>query len=200
MYFPFLNNPVSTIFHPATDSMKTALNILIIAASVLAVVAPATAEESASHSLYKVTTYNLGTSLDFQDFSPIANQKKYAPLLITSTKADILDSDQLNDPRLETSTNRAETDGFAIAAKYSPTEKIALQGVVGVTKNTFDPSSAKRESSWEANLGVIYQMFKNLSYGVHFGYMDTGDLFKDRNTYKDVESIIMVSNQLTMSF
>jgi hypothetical protein len=30
--------------------------------------------------------------------------------------------------------------------------------------------------------------------------MDTGDIFKERNAYTDVESIIMISNQLTMSF
>jgi hypothetical protein len=30
--------------------------------------------------------------------------------------------------------------------------------------------------------------------------MDTGDLFSDKSTYADVESIIMISNRLTMSF
>lgn len=179
--------------------MKIAFKLLFIAVSILTVTVPAMAEEPASHSLYKVTTYNLGTSLDFQDFSPI-NGQKYEPLLITNTKADILDGDQLKDSNLEASVNKAATNGFAIAAEYSPTAKLALQGVVGMTKNNWDPSIAKHETSWEANLGVIYKMFKNFSYEVHFGYMDTGDLFKERNTYKDVESIIMVSNQLTMSF
>ncbi|MDP3480645.1 MAG: hypothetical protein Q8R88_12805, partial [Desulfoprunum sp.] len=71
---------------------------------------------------------------------------------------------------------------------------------VGVTKNNWGSNTSKHDSSWEANLGLIYKMYKNFSYQVHFGYMDTGDLFKERNTYKDVESIIMVNNQLTMSF
>ena len=78
--------------------------------------------------------------------------------------------------------------------------KLALQGVLGVTKNSWDPSTADNKSSWEANLGIIYKMFNNLSYELHFGYMDTGDIFKERNTYTDVESIIMISNKLTMSF
>lgn len=179
--------------------MKTALNIFFIAASILAIASQATADESVGHSLYKVTTYNLGTSLDFQDFSSINSQKRFDPLLITSTKADILGSDQLDDPRHE-SFNKSATDGFAIAAQYSPSAKFALQGVVGITKNNFDPNTAKHEASWEANLSVIYKMFKNFSYGVHFGYMDTGDLFKERDALKDAESIIMISNQLTMSF
>lgn len=178
--------------------MKIVLKSALIVVFLMTVISPAMAEE-ASHSLYKVTTYNLGTSLDFQDFAPV-NIRKYKPLLITGTKADILDDDQFKNTSFETSENKTATDGFAIAAEYSPTAKIALQGVVGITKNSWDPSTAKHESSWEANLGVIYKMFKNFSYEVHFGYMDTGDLFKERNTFKDVESIIMVSNQLTMSF
>ena len=39
-----------------------------------------------------------------------------------------------------------------------------------------------------------------LAYEVHFGYMDTGDLFQEVDTYSEVESILMISNQLTLSF
>lgn len=65
---------------------------------------------------------------------------------------------------------------------------------------TPDNVEYENESSWEANLGFIYKLVNNLSYEVHFGYMDTGDLFTDQSSYSDVENIIMVSNQLTMSF
>ena len=180
--------------------MKAINRIFILTAIYLAACSTVQAGEQVSHSLYKVTTYNLGTSIDFQEFSTVNYQEKFDPLLITNSQADILDAEQLNDPRFETSVNRSATNGFAIAAQYSPTAKIALQGVMGITKNNWDPNTAKHESSWEANLSVIYKMFHNFSYEVHFGYMDTGDLFKERNSYKDVESIIMISNQLTMSF
>ena len=90
--------------------MKNALQLLFLSFFILAVVSTARAEDSATHSLYKVTTYNLGTALDFQDFSPI-NSQKFKPLLITGTKADILDADQLKDPNLEASANKAATDG-----------------------------------------------------------------------------------------
>ncbi len=179
--------------------MNIVIKSICTALFILAMAAPVKAEEQISHSLYKVTTYNLGTSVDFQDFAPVSSEK-YKPLLITSTKADILGSDQNKDLNLETSANKTATRGFAVAAEYSPLSRLALQGVLGVTKNSWDPSSTDHASSWEANLGVIYKMFNNLSYELHFGYMDTGDLFKERNTYTDVESIIMISNKLTMSF
>jgi hypothetical protein len=180
-------------------SMKTALNTFLIAVSVLAIAAQASADESVGHSLYKVTTYNLGTSLDFQDFSSINSQKRFDPLLITSTKADILGSDQLDDP-LHESFNKSATDGFAIAAQYSPSAKFACRESWASPRTILIRILQSTNPSWEANLSVIYKMFKNFSYGVHFGYMDTGDLFKERDALKDVESIIMISNQLTMSF
>ncbi len=70
------------------------------------------------------------------------------------------------------------------------------------TKNLWSPDSINygNESSWEANLGVIYKLMNNLSFELHFAYMDTGDLYTRRSSYSDVESIIMVSNRLTMSF
>jgi hypothetical protein len=179
--------------------MKKIAQFICAAIVFLAPVHHALAEEPSSHSLYKVTTYNLGASVDFQDFSTV-NPVKYKPLLITSTKADILGADRFRDVNLTSTDDKNAVQGFAIAAEYSPLSKIAVQGVVGVTKNTWDPNTAEHQSSWEANLGVIYKMFGNLRYEMHFGYMDTGDLFKERNSYTDVESIIMISNQLTMSF
>ena len=87
-------------------------------------------------------------------------------------------------------------------AQFNATKKFSLLGAFGLTRNLWAPDSInyENESSWEANLGVIYKLLNNLSYEIHFAYMDTGDLFTERSSYNDVESIIMVSNQLTMSF
>lgn len=176
-------------------SFRPIFSVLVL----LAFAHGAQAEETTTHSLYKVTTFNLGASVDFQDFSSV-NSAKYRPLLITNSKIDILGADRFRDVNFNISEEKSGVSGFAIAAEYSPLSKIAVQGVVGVTKNNWDPNTAEHKSSWEANLGVIYKMFGNLRYEMHFGYMDTGDVFKERNTYTDVESIIMISNQLTMSF
>ena len=184
---------------PTMKTMKFPFQLLCTLAFLTAAAPYIQAEESSTHSLYKVTTYNLGTAVDFQDFSPVRSSR-YKPLLITSTKADVLGADRFRDVALGTADERGPANGFAIAAEYSPLSKLAIQGVVGVTKNSWEASTAENKSSWEANLGVIYKMFSNLQYEMHFGYMDTGDIFKERNTYTDVESIIMISNQLTMSF
>jgi hypothetical protein len=65
----------------------------------------------------------------------------------------------------------------------------------------WDSESADNlQSSWEANIGVVYNFFNSLAYEVHFGYMDTGDIFQEVDTYSEIDSIIMISNQLTLRF
>lgn len=163
------------------------------------VVHNSTAEEFEKLSAYKVTTYNLGALMDFQETADIRLQN-FEPLLITSTKADILNHQSLTEPSLRTTPDLGTSTGFAISAEYKPTDSFSLQGTFGMAKNNWDPSLDEHESSWEANLGLVYKLLDNLNYEVHFGYMETGDVFKERSTYSDVESIIMVSNKLSMSF
>jgi len=161
------------------------------------------AEELQTHSIYKVTSYNLGAILGIQESSERKFSSNFNPLLITNTTADILDNGQDRTVSwVESDSHTASTRGIAIAAQFSATRKLALQGAFGLTKNLWTPDSInyERESSWEANLGVIYKLLNNLAYEVHFAYMDTGDLFTERSSYNGVESIIMVSNRLTMSF
>lgn len=156
-----------------------------------------------THSIYKVTSYNLGAILDMQESSKSKFSSSLNPLLITNTTADILDNGYDRTVSwVESDSHTASTRGIAVAAQFNASSKISLQGAFGLTKNLWTPDSVnyENESSWEANLGVIYKLLNNLAYEVHFAYMDTGDLFTERNSYGDVESIIMVSNRLTMSF
>ena len=176
---------------------------LFISAVLLIFSRPSCAEEVGTHSAYRITSYNLGTIVDDQN-KPVSHYvTDFKPLLITNTTSDILQSEHigrvfLSDPATSTTNAR----GVALSATFDATQKLSLQGAFGVTRNLLVPDSLKydNESSWEANLGVIYKLLGNLSYEMHFGYMDTGTLFNDRNSYTDVESIIMISNQLTMSF
>ena len=173
--------------------------LLISALLASLAVAPAYGAEKETHSVYRVTTYNLGALLGDQSGGRLSLQN-YEPLLITSTKSDILNSENQKSASLVGAAPDRGTKGFAIAAEYSATPKIAVQGVLGVTQNMVQYQPLDADASWEANLGVIYRFFDNLSYEVHFGYMDAGDVLKDRSSYTNDESIIMISNKITLSF
>jgi len=161
------------------------------------------AADSQTHSIYRVTSYNLGAILDDQAPDRSRFSGSFSPLIITNSAADVLNNEYEGAiPSLKTVPHTSNTRGIAVSGQFNATEKIAIQGAFGLTRNLWSPDSINygNESSWEANLGVIYKLMNNLSYELHFAYMDTGDLFTERSSYSDVESIIMVSNRLTMSF
>lgn len=156
-----------------------------------------------THHAYRVTSYNLGAILDYQKKNSLFESSSFNPLMITSTTSDILNSE--HQPSVswgETVPHTSSSKGIALSAEFEATNKISLQGTFGITRNLWTPDNVdyENDSSWEANLGIIYKLVSNLSYELHFGYMDTGNLFSDQSSYSDVENIIMVSNQLTMSF
>ncbi len=153
------------------------------------------------HELYKIVTYTFNTETHPNLTVTSKNTTHFNPLLITGTKTDILSSQAENHDRFDYTTGKNLTQGVIISADIHATPNLAFQGVIGVTKNnTVTSFNSNFDSSWEANLGVIYKLFNHLSYEMHFGFMDTGDIFKNNNAYSDVESIVMISNQLTMSF
>ncbi len=161
------------------------------------------AEGLQTHSIYKVTSYNLGAILDMQDSQKKRFSASFSPLVITNSTSDILDNEHEGTVSwVEAESHTVNTRGIAVAAQFNATKKFSFLGAFGLTRNLWAPDSInyENESSWEANLGVIYKLLNNLSYEIHFAYMDTGDLFTERSSYNDVESIIMVSNRLTMSF
>lgn len=122
-------------------------------------------------------------------------------LLITGTSLDILSEDMINPEDYSVGDPRPVTDIIAVSAGFAATPDLSLQGTFGFSKNQEDFNlDLDYNHSWEANVGVIYQLFNNIRYEVHFGYMETGDLFKNTSSYSDVESIIMISNKLSMSF
>lgn len=188
--------------------MKSSKSIisLIVAVFVPAVLLVGTANQAVADGLggepqYKITGY----SFDYDAVSESEGGLKletslFKPLMITSSTSDIFGIDPFTSS-LTSSTGKSAPHGFAIAAEYLATPDLAFHGAIGVTSGNWDmDTSLQSESSWEANLGVVYRMFNSLSYEVHFGYMDTGDLFQQVDNYSDVESIIMISNQLTLSF
>jgi hypothetical protein len=173
-----------------------------LAISLLLLATPAVAEDLTTHSAYKVTSYDLSSLLNGQDGTTSRYLVDFKPLLITNNVSDILASEHFGKVSLGKETPDNITQGIALSATFDATRKISVQGAFGVTRNHWVPDALKdgNEASWEANLGVIYKFLDYLSYELHFGYMDTGSLFIDRSSYGNTESIIMVSNRLTMSF
>lgn len=146
---------------------------------------------------YRIVSYSF--SSDDPD-SP-SDRVTLGPLLITGSATDVLMDSPINFVDYGTADPKNATDIFALSADFSATPDISVRGAFGITKNRWNAAlDPEYDSSWEANLGVIYRLFNNINYEVHFGYMETGDLFKESNAYTDVESIIMISNKLTMSF
>ena len=185
--------------------MRKEIRFIYIIAVVFAIFSSSfsVAEDIKTHSVYKVTSYNLGAILDQRDSASKRLSANFSPLLITSSTADILNSEHEGTVSwVETDSHTANTRGVAVAAQFNATQNFAVLGAFGLARNLWAPDSInyEKESSWEANLGVMYKLLNNLSYEIHFAYMDTGDLFTERSSYNDVESIIMVSNRLTMSF
>ena len=161
------------------------------------------AEDLNTHHAYKVTSYNLGAFQDSQDNNSPISSRNFKQLLITNTAADILNSEHQRSVSLDQfSSGASNINSVALSAQFDATNNISLLGTLGLTRNLWTPelSDGGNGSSWEANLGVIYKLLNNLSYELHFGYMDTGNLFSDRSAYSDVENIIMISNKLTLSF
>jgi len=159
--------------------------------------------ELSTHSAYKVTSYNLGAIQGIQDSSTLNQSRDFNPLLITNATSDVLNSEHQRTVSFdETAPHSSNVSSIALSAEFAATNNISVQGSFGLTRNLWTPElmDSVNGSSWEANLGVIYKLLNNLSYELHFGYMDTGDLFSDRSSYSDVENIIMISNQLSLSF
>ena len=150
---------------------------------------------------YKITGYTFDSdAVSESDSGLLFETSRFKPLMITSSTTDVFGEDPFGTSFSSQATGIAP-HGWAVAAEYLPTPNLAFHGAIGVTSVAWDSKSEDDlQSSWEANIGVVYNFFNSLSYEVHFGYMDTGDLFQEVDTYSEIESILMISNQLTLSF
>lgn len=178
--------------------MKLTFSIIFALTIFLVSAACASAANLDGHMQYRIVSYSFSNTelLDtLGDFHPEES------LLITGTSLGLLNDDLKNSSDYGIADAQPITDIFAVSADFAATSDLSLQGTLGFSKNqkdfTYDP---EYNTSWEANLGIIYRLFNNIRYEVHFGYMETGDLFRDANTYTDEESVIMISNKLSMSF
>ena len=181
--------------------MKKLHTFLAVLCGIVIASSTASAADLNDHELYKIVTYSFNNSNNIDETGAVKKLNRFDPLMITRTKADIISGRPIEADQFTFNTGKTLAQGFAVSADFHATANLAFRGVIGITKSGIDTSTKSNyDSSWEANLGVVYKLFNNFSYEMHFGFMDTGDIFKKSNTYSDVESIVMISNQLSMSF
>ena len=97
--------------------------------------------------------------------------------------------------------NGERFQGITLKAAYAPTSTITFHSSIGLTDTSTDERLDYTDRiGWELDLGMAYKFLDNFAYEVHFGYMDTGQLFTESNKYADIENITIVTNKLTMSF
>jgi len=148
---------------------------------------------------YKLLVYTLnnGDSVSIQD-----DEDRYHSLYIFPEAMDSLfnrDENYYATPGI--GINEDHFQGLSLKAAYSPATDVTLLSSFGLT----DTSSNKdldyyQRLGWEIDLGIAYKFLNKFAYEVHFGYMDTGELFIESNRYTDVEDITIITNKLTMSF
>jgi hypothetical protein len=183
------------------DNNRFHLRIIALATVLFLIGATSVQAEGIDNSEYKITGYTFDKdAVSESDSGLLFETSRFKPLMITNSTSDVFGEDPFGTSFSSQVTGTAP-HGWAIAAEYLPTPNLAFHGAIGITSAAWDANSeTDLQSSWEANIGVVYNFFNSLAYEVHFGYMDTGDLFQEVDTYSEVESILMISNQLTLSF
>ncbi len=189
------------LVYPSRRDNRTKMKFIIpfIAALLLSLtfVSGISAANLDGHMQYRIISYSLNADTA-EDPKKNVN---LGPFLITGLTSEALREDFTDEVNFSGDDSQSTTNVFGVSADYFATPDLALYGAFGITKSSGSSAfDEEYEASWEANVGVIYKLFNNIRYEVHFGYMDTGDLFRESNTYTDVESIIMISNKLSMSF
>jgi hypothetical protein len=183
--------------------MRKLLPYIMLFSLFLLQATPLWASESTEHQIYKLRYYTLGSVFNSDAGGQENSLNGYQSLLIMDKSSDILTSEYNSSvSMIEAEGYSSNNSGVAFSARIDATDRISVLGAFGMNRNYLrtDGLERRNESSWEANLGLMFKFISNLSYELHLGYMDPGDLFTERSSYTDVEHVIMVSNRLTMSF
>ncbi len=149
---------------------------------------------------YKLLAYTLSNSSteNHSEYQP-SKSISFHSLYISSEAMDtVLNRDESNPLA---NINQKDYQSFAIRAAYAPTANITFHTSLGLTDTGNNRHvDYNNRVGWEIDLGLAYKLFNNFAYEVHFGYMDTGELFQESHSYTDVDNITIVVNKLTMSF
>jgi len=183
--------------------MKTLFSTSLLAVILCFAINVQAAERGPQTGEYTLHAYTLsnGTPVSSQNTNSY-NNIAFRNLYIFSSAMDTAfsrdDNFQNNSPA---HINADRFQGIALKAAYSPTSSVTFHSSIGLTNTSSDERLDYTDRlGWELDLGMAYKFLGNFAYEVHFGYMDTGQLFTESNRYTDIEDITIVTNKLTMSF
>jgi len=152
---------------------------------------------------YKLIAYTLSNGSS--DIHPDSNSSKsfsFHSLYISPDSMNtVLNREEplLGDPQVN--INKSNYQGFAIRAAYAPIPALTFHSSIGL-RDTIENKAIDYTDrvGLEVDLGLAYKFLNKFAYEVHFGYMDTGELFRESNSFADIDNITIVTNKLTMSF
>jgi len=152
---------------------------------------------------YKLIAYTLsnGNSEIHPDSSSSKSVSFHSLYISPDAMNTVLNREELLLGAPQENINKSNYQGFAIRAVYSPTPAITFHSSFGL-RDTIENTAIdyKDRVGWEVDLGLADKFLNNFAYEVHFGYMDTGELFRESNSLANVDNITIVTNKLTMSF
>ncbi len=134
--------------------------------------------------------------------------KDFEPLyILTGSAANILNGDR-GANTVGTAVRTAGADAIVALADFKVSEPLTLHAGIGFGLADDTEQLAKNlkvtgiddEYGWEIDLGVAYEIYKNLTYEVRFGYWMVGDFAKLGSANKETEDVMQLSHHLTMKF
>lgn len=131
----------------------------------------------------------------------------FEPLyILTGSACNILNGDRNSTTGVSAvgdAVRTAGVDALVLLADYKVSEPLTLHAGIGWGKaddtDTIG-SSVDDDYGWEIDLGIAYQLYKNLTYEVHFGYWMVGDFAKLGKSSTETEDVMLLSHHLTMKF
>ena len=152
---------------------------------------------------YKLFAYSLsnGDSAGYSNSTPSKNISFHSLFISSEAMKTVLNREEMFLGNSHIDINKDNYQGLAIRAAFAPTDGITFHSSIGLTDTLEETNLDYTDRiGWEVDLGVAYKFLNKFAYEVHFGYMDTGELFKDSTSYTNIEDITIVTNKLTMSF
>ena len=183
--------------------MKRTFSILLTFIFICIAISAHADEKSLQQGEYKLIAYTLSNgSSDINSESNSSKSISFQSLYISPEAMNtVLNREDTFLNSSAADVNKDNYQGFAIRAAYAPTSAITFHSSIGLTDTLENKDLDYTDRvGWEVDLGIAYKFLNHFAYEVHFGYMDTGELFKESSSFTDVDDITIITNKLTMSF